>query len=144
MPGLYKIVATRDNGLIVCALGSDKKKFISSRQHMFTPLENITIYTEDDSVELVTVLVKMKEEEKKNPIISPNSKGEELRKYFTSIVPDHDHERVYTSDIKKVVKWYTQLDENKMLVVEKEVKEDKKPKAKAKAKPKAKPKAKKK
>jgi hypothetical protein len=63
-PGLYQISANRDNGLIANALGSDKKSFYSSRQHMFTPLENITIYTETDTLELLEVFKRIKADEK--------------------------------------------------------------------------------
>lgn len=119
MSGLYKMVANRDNGLIVVALGDDKRKFVPSRQHMFTPLENITIYTDDEPVELTTVLLEMKKQSAKTPLVGANANGAELRSYFTKIVPNHDTEKVYTSDIKKVLKWYEQLDKENMLVEEK-------------------------
>jgi len=108
-PGLFKIVANRDNGLIANALGSDKKSFYPSRTHMFTPLENITIYTQIDSIELKDVLLKIEENEK--DLIKANSSAKELRDFFTKIVPDHDKERVYTNDIKKIIKWYNSLKE---------------------------------
>jgi len=108
-PGLFKIVANRDNGLIANALGSDKKSFYPSRTHMFTPLENITIYTQIDSIELKDVLLKIEENEK--DLIKANSSAKELRAFFTKIVPDHDEERVYTNDIKKIIKWYNSLKE---------------------------------
>lgn len=132
MPGLYKMVANRDNGLIVTAIGDDKKKFVSSRQHMFTPLENITIYTEDDSEELVNVLKLMKEKSAEVPLVSPNSSSKDLRAYFTKVLPTHDQEKVYTSDIKKLLKWYDALDKEGLLVFE-EPKEEKKKKPAKKA-----------
>lgn len=108
-PGLYKIEANRDNGLIASALGSDKKSFYASRQHMFTPLENITIYTEDDAIELVEIFKIIKKDEKS--LIKANSSADELRAFFVKIVPTHDQEKVYTSDIKKIIKWYNMLNE---------------------------------
>ena len=60
MPGLYKVIANRTDGLIVEGLHDKAKKFVSSRQHMFTPLENITLYTTEDSIELRLVLSDMK------------------------------------------------------------------------------------
>ncbi|MGB1248008.1 MAG: DUF5606 domain-containing protein [Chitinophagales bacterium] len=128
MPGLYKMLANRDNGLIVCALGDTQKKFAPARKHMFTPLENITIYTEDDGIELVKVFQKMKTDASSNPVIAPNSKGPELRNYFEKIVPNHDTDRVYTSDIKKIIKWFNVLDEQGLVVLE-EPKKEAKPKA---------------
>lgn len=142
MSGLYKMVGNRDNGLIVVALGDDKRKFVPSRQHMFTPLENITIYTDDEPVELTTVLLEMKKQLAATPLANPNGNGAELRTYFTKIVPNHDTEKVYTSDIKKVIKWFELLDKEGLLVETKEqapAKEEK-PKADAKAKAPAKPK----
>lgn len=134
-PGLYQISANRDNGLIANALGSDKKSFYSSRTHMFTPLENITVYTETDTIELLEVFKKMKADEK--GIISANANNDDLRAYFTKLVPDHDQEKVYVSDIKKIVKWYETLNEFGFLKEEKvkaskegkESKEDKEAKA---------------
>lgn len=106
-PGLFKITANRDNGLIACALGSDKNNFYASRTHMFTPLENITVYTETDTIELVEVFKKIKADEKSK--IASTAKNDEIRAYFTKLVPDHDQEKVYISDVKKILKWYDAL-----------------------------------
>tara|TARA_B110000037_G_C17107518_1_gene500457 strand:+ start:864 stop:1391 length:528 start_codon:yes stop_codon:yes gene_type:complete len=108
-PGLYKTETNRDNGLIASELGSNKKSFYPSRQHMFTPLENITIYTENDAIELVEVFKILKKDEK--VLIKANSSADELRAFFVKVVPDHDQEKVYTSDIKKIIKWYNMLNE---------------------------------
>lgn len=126
-PGLYQISANRDNGLIANALGSDKKNFYSSRTHMFTPLENITVYTETDTIELVEVFKKIKADEK--ALVSPNASNDELRAYFTKLVPDHDQEKVYVSDIKKILKWYTTLNEFGFLKEEPKAKAEKADKA---------------
>ncbi|MGB0884825.1 MAG: DUF5606 domain-containing protein [Chitinophagales bacterium] len=107
-PGLYKIVANRDNGLIASPLGQEKNSFFPSRLHMFTPLENITIYTDSDTVELAEVLKSMKAEEKSMESLKSN---DDFRKFFIKVVPNHDQEKVYTSDIKKIVKWYKSLKE---------------------------------
>lgn len=119
-PGLYKISANRDNGLIASALGSDKNNFYASRTHMFTPLENITVYTETDTIELVEIFKKIKADEKSK--IASNAKNDEIRAYFTKLVPDHDQEKVYISDIKKILKWYDTLNEFGYLVETKETK----------------------
>jgi hypothetical protein len=144
MPGLYKMLTNRDNGLIVVALGDDKKKFVSSRQHMFTPLENITIYTESEPVELTEVFLRMKKNAASIAVESSNASSDKLRSYFTQIVPDHDVEKVYVSDIKKIIKWFELLDKEGLVVEaqpeaegaeeEKKSKAEKKPKAAAKTK----------
>ncbi len=61
--GLKKIVANRNDGLILCELNGDNKKFYSNRLHMFSPLENIAIYTDEDTVPLLDVLLEMKNQE---------------------------------------------------------------------------------
>lgn len=91
---------------------------------MFTPLENITIYTTDDSVALKNVFLEMKAQVSENPPIDSKSSGEELRAYFKAILPDHDPEKVYTSDIKKIIKWYHELEEAGLIVEDEEEKEE--------------------
>lgn len=122
-PGLYKISANRDNGLIASLLGSDKNNFYASRTHMFTPLENITIYTETDTIELVEVFKRIKADEKAK--VASKAKNDEIRAYFTKLVPDHDQEKVYISDVKKILKWYDTLNEFGYLEASAEDEDDK-------------------
>lgn len=122
LSGLHKMEGQRDNGLIVVALSGGKRQFVSSRKYMFTPLENITIYTDDDSVELKEVLLKMTEHGK---VIEAKSSGDDLRAYFTEIVPNHDKEKVYNSDIKKMIKWYNELKEFDLLPKKSDEKKEK-------------------
>lgn len=133
LPGLYQIVTSRDNGLIVTPLGEEKRKFVASRQHMFTPLENITIYTNTDSIELVKVFELIKTTEKTKALPDAKADDKTLRAYFTDLVPDHDQQRVYVSDIKKMIKWYLALDAQGIIKLEKEEKKETK-KAETKAK----------
>lgn len=125
LPGLFQIVASRDNGLIVTPLGEDKRKFVASRQHMFTPLENITVYTNTDSVELSEIFKLMKAGKVTMP--DPKSDDKTIRKYFTELMPDHDQQRVYVSDIKKMMKWFVALDAVGVFKEEKEKKATAKP-----------------
>lgn len=128
LPGLYQIVTSRDNGLIVTPLGEEKRKFIASRQHMFTPLENITVYTNVGSMELAEIFKAMKSSKTSAPDVKAADK--EIREYFTEIAPDHDQQRVYISDIRKMMKWFIALDAQGMF------KEKEKTEKKAKAEPK--------
>ncbi len=132
LPGLYQIVTSRDNGLIVTPLGEEKRKFVASRQHIFTPLENITVYTNSDSVELSGVFQTIKTGKVVLP--DPKSDDKKLRAYFTEILPDHDQERVYVSDIKKMVKWFLALDAQGLFEEKKPDKEEPKKESKAPAK----------
>lgn len=108
--GLFHLENQRDNGLIVRPLEGGKSRFVSSRKHLFTPLENITIYTLDDSIPLKEVLEAMKKKSDDLPPPVPKSDGAVLHEYMKAVIPDYDDERVYTSDIRKIIKWYMQLD----------------------------------
>jgi hypothetical protein len=111
MPGLFKMVGNRSNGLIVEDLDSGKRKFVSMRKHQFSPLETIAIFTYTDSVPLTAVLDKIYGQRLENPPISGKASGDELRTYFRTIVPDHDEFRVFPRDIKKIIRWYEFLAE---------------------------------
>jgi hypothetical protein len=73
-------------------------------------LDNITIYGNEEPIELRTALAEMKKQAAKNPPASPNGTEAEIRKYFESVLPDHDKSKVYLSDIKKLIKWFAILD----------------------------------
>lgn len=104
MPGLYKLLATKQSGIVAESLETGQKKFFSARSYQFSPLESIAIYTHDDALPLEDVFTNMKS----NPPAENLAKSE-LRDYFEEILPDHDQSKVYVSDIKKIVSWYTYL-----------------------------------
>ncbi|MEZ5054703.1 MAG: DUF5606 domain-containing protein [Chitinophagales bacterium] len=108
--GLKKLIANRNDGLILCELDGTNKKFYSNRQHMFSPLDNISIYTEDDTIPLLDVFIEMKNQVSTTPVVGSNASNDELRAYLGKIVPTFDRERVNVSDIKKLVKWYALLE----------------------------------
>lgn len=105
-PGIYKMVSNKENGLIVEDFDTGKKRFVSGRKHQFTPLESISIYTWDDTVELKAVLQKMLASIEEHPLPENKAKSDQLRDYFSQILPDHDTEKVYTNDISKLIKWF--------------------------------------
>lgn len=107
VPGLKRVIGQRPDGLIVSDLDGNNKKFLSSRKHLFSPLESISIYTYEDSVPVLDVLLKMKEVEPIDHKSSPDA----LKDYMESVLPDFDKERVYTSDIKKLIRWFHILQE---------------------------------
>ena len=110
--GLHLMEGKRENGLIIRGLSGDKKRFASSRKHMFTPLDNITIYTDEDGLPIVDVFRRMRDS---STAIPSGGDGKALRDYFTEIVPEHDAERVYSSDIKKMLLWFNQLKDADLL-----------------------------
>ena len=117
--GLYRMVANRSNGLIVEELGSGKRRFASARKHQFTPLASIGIYTDDgDTLELKKVFRNMNDQFEDNPPLDLNSSGEDLREYFSDVLPNYDPDRVKVADIKKVIKWFVFLKEGEMLSLE--------------------------
>jgi hypothetical protein len=70
--GLKRVVANRNDGLILSELDGSNKKFYSNRQHMFSPLENIAIYTDNDTVPLLDVLIEMKNQKPTNAPVDAN------------------------------------------------------------------------
>ena len=106
LPGLHKMVANRSNGLIVEDIETSKRRFCSIRKHQFTPLGSISIYTMTDTIALQDVFKRMKENNEDNPIPEDKSDKKVLIDYFGDIVTDFDRDKVYPSDIKKIVKWY--------------------------------------
>lgn len=105
--GLKRMLGQRPNGLIVSDLDGNNKKFLSSRKYLFSPLESIAIYTVSDSVPLLDILLKMKE----NAPVDAKSDEKTLREYIESLVPDYDEDKVHLTDIKKLIKWFHILQE---------------------------------
>lgn len=120
VPGLSKLVTSRDNGLLLRDLDSGRTKFYATRKHQFTPLETVAIYTNVDTIELKDVIKTMIEQQAENPIIAHNASSPEIISYFEKIIPDYDRDRVYLSDMKKVLKWYRKLEEKGLLVGDEE------------------------
>lgn len=107
--GLKRLVANRNDGLILSDLNGDNKKFYPSRVHLFSPLENISIYTDEDMITVAEVLWKMKEQSATLPPFEVGNKDEDLKNYLAAVLPNYDRERVKTGDIKKLLKWYELL-----------------------------------
>ncbi|MDX1476638.1 MAG: DUF5606 domain-containing protein [Saprospiraceae bacterium] len=112
-PGLYRLVTTRTNGLIVEDFDSGKRNFISLRKHQFTPLESVGIYTYQDVVKLEDIFLKIKGSG--DPVPAPNASPQELHAFLREILPDYDEDRVFLSDIKKLIKWYLFLDQRSLI-----------------------------
>jgi chemotaxis protein histidine kinase CheA len=106
LPGLFELVSSKNDGAIVRSLEDKSTKFVSSRIHNFSHLESIEIYTVRDNVNLVEVFTAMDSSSDKLP---DGKDASVLKKYFEKVFPDLDFERVYSSDMKKIVKWFTIL-----------------------------------
>lgn len=108
MPGLFKVAARRNDGLIVTSLLDDKTQFVSGRVNLFSSLDNITIYTTDEAVTLKEALASIKKNEGTKAV--PDLKNDaDTKAWFEVVIPNYDKEKVHTSDMKKLAKWYTIL-----------------------------------
>jgi hypothetical protein len=106
LTGLYELVSSKNDGAIVKSLEDGSSKFITNRGHQFSHLESIEIYTLRDNVNLVEIFQAMEKSEES----LPDAKDAKLlRGYFEKVFPEIDFERVYTSDMKKMVKWFAIL-----------------------------------
>jgi len=106
LPGLYEILSSKSDGAIVRSLEDGSTKFISSRVHNLSHLESIEIYTNGDNVSLSDIFMAMKASSDALPDTKDNKA---LKSYFEKAYPDMDFERVYTSDMKKMVNWFNAL-----------------------------------
>lgn len=145
--GLFQLLASKQDGAIVRSLEDKSTRFVSSRIHNFTPLESIEVFTTGDNVNLSAVFKAMQEKEAQFPLADGKADNNAIKAYFKNVFPEFDEERVYVSDMKKMVKWYAILKSNELLTFEEETEEveaaeeaapapaeEAKPKAKAKAK----------
>lgn len=113
LTGLYEILSSKTDGALVRSLDDKTTKFISSRIHNLTHLESIEIYTTGENVNLADVLNAMKGSSEALPDVKDNKA---LRAYFEKVYPNMDFERVYASDMKKMIKWFEVIQKNEIEV----------------------------
>ena len=109
MGGLFELVGSKKDGAIVRSLEDKSTKFVASRVHNFSHLESIEVYTIRENVNLVDVFKAM--ESSSEPLPSDKDGGA-VKAYFQAVYPDMDFERVYASDMKKMIKWYNLIKAN--------------------------------
>ncbi|MCL6524472.1 MAG: DUF5606 domain-containing protein [Thermoflavifilum sp.] len=118
LPGLYEMLSSKAEGGIVRSLQDKSTRFVSARLHRFTPIETIEVFTTGANVPLAGVFKAMQAQEDKHPIPDSSKANEKaLREYFDQVFPELDDQRVYLSDLKKMVRWYMQLKEHNLLPV---------------------------
>ena len=129
-PGLYKIVTQTRSGFLAESL-LDKKRMTVNVHSNVSVLSEIAMYTLTEEVPLREVLKKVRDkEEGKQTSINHKDSKDALEEYFFDVLPDYDEDRVYPSDIKKVIQWYNILQANDLLSSLDEEVEDKDPAAK--------------
>ncbi len=121
LPGLQELISSKNDGAIVRSLEDKSTKFVSSRVHNFSHLESIEVYTVRDNVNLVDLFQAME----KSGVSLPDEKdAKAIKSYFEKVFPELDFERVYNSDMKKMVKWYSILKANKIEIKLREMPEE--------------------
>lgn len=122
-PGLYKLINNTTNAIIVESL-LDGKRFPAYSNSKIISLEDISIYTEDEDMPLKDVLKRMYDKENGAPVFSHKEATEKIQAYFGEVVPEYDKDRVYVSDMRKIIQWYNLLAEKNMLDFTEEQKEE--------------------
>lgn len=101
--GLFELVSSKSDGAIVKSLDDNSTKFVSNRVHQFSHLESIEVYTTDENVNLSEVFKAMHADGGELPSEKDNKA---IKQYFEKVFPAMDFERVYASDMKKMVRWF--------------------------------------
>ena len=105
--GLYQLVGTKADGAIVKNFDDDRTLFVSARKHEVTPLDSIEVYTQTDNVPLREVFATFKKNESEVEKVAVHKEGNKvIQETFGKLFPEYDTERVYASDMKKMLKWY--------------------------------------
>ena len=107
--GLFKVLAPTKSGVILESLDEAKTKIVGTTNHRLSLLNEISIYTttREGTVPLNDVLKKIHQEYGDDPGVDANSDASELKSFLKSIIPEFDEARVYVSDIKKLLRWYS-------------------------------------
>ena len=114
-PGLFKLVTQTRGGFVAESLIDNKRLSVSVQQNV-SVLSEIAIYTLTEEVPLKQVFEKIKAKENgQQTSVKPKDSKDKLEEYFFDVLPDYDEDRVYASDIKKVVQWYNLLQQHNML-----------------------------
>lgn len=106
---LFELITTKSDGAIVRSLDDNSTKFVSNRLHQFSHLESIEVFTEDDNVNIAEIFKTMDAAGKETPSEKDNKA---ISAYFKKIYPKMDFERVYPSDMKKMIRWFNAIKKN--------------------------------
>ena len=113
-PGLYEMISNTKNGVLVESL-IDGKRIPAFSHERISSLEEISVFTETDDVPLKQIFHSMFNIMNQQAALSHKSSAKELTAFFASVLPDYDSDRVYVSDIKKMVQWYNLLQSKGMI-----------------------------
>jgi len=106
-PGLFKVIGQNKSGFVLEGLDAQKIKLVVNLSTAkLASLEDITVFGEDDDLKLVEILENIK---KSTSVPDPKADGKTLRDFFREVAPGHDEDKVYGSDMKKIITWYNLL-----------------------------------
>ncbi len=113
MPGLFELVSSKNDGALVRSLQDGSTRFVTTRTNSFSHLESIEVYTTEGNVNLAEVFHAMRASKEAVP---DEKDGTGVRSYFEKVFPSMDFERVYQSDMKKMVRWHGILSDKQVEV----------------------------
>ena len=106
-PGLFKVIGQNKSGFVLESLDAQKLKLVVNLSTAkLASLEDITVFGEDDDLKLLDIFENIKNAES---VPDAKADGKKLREFFREVAPGHDEEKVYSSDMKKIVTWYNLL-----------------------------------
>ncbi len=123
--GLYKYISQARNGIIVEGF-EDKKRMNAFTHYKVSSLNDVAIFADSGEIPLRKVFKTIQEMEKGGPAIDAKSDDAKLKEYFAKVLPDYDRQKVYLSDIRKLINWYNILQRNGYSNFEEEKKEEEK------------------
>ena len=107
-PGLFQVISQSKNAVIAESLVEKKRLAINTKQNL-SLLENIAIYTYEEDMPLLDVFTAIHNKTEGKEALSHKESSKNLTAFFTEVIPNYDDERVYASNIKKVIQWYNIL-----------------------------------
>ena len=111
LTGLFELLSSKSDGAVVRSLEDNTSKFVSTRQHNFSHLESIEVYTSKENTNLAEVFEAM---DKSKEALPDSKDSNAVKSYFEKVYPEMDFERVYSSDMKKMIKWFEIIKKNKI------------------------------
>jgi len=108
--GLYKIIGQSKAGFVLQSLEEASGRIVVNANARLAALDETTVYGKDEDLTLRQILLGMQAKHNEVPMPDPKADPAKLREYFLTLVPQHDEERVYASDIKKIISWYKLLE----------------------------------
>lgn len=111
LPGLFELLSSKTDGAIVRSLEDQSTRFASNRSHQFSHLESIEVYTIRENVNLIEVFKAMMTSKEALP---SEKDAKAVKAYFEKVFPDLDFERVYMSDMKKMIRWFDIIRNNQI------------------------------